>query len=332
MADITMEELLDLRGSKTPMVSIIIPAYNTSAYIVETLESVFAQTFDNFEVIVINDGSPDSDALEHVIAPYRKRILYLKQENRGSAGARNTAIRIARGEYLAFLDSDDTWLPDYLRSQMKLFEETPSLDAAYCDAEHFGRHDFAGKTFMQTYPSNGPVTLASLIMENCHIPFSCAVARKEIVLAAGAFDEGLLRCEDYDLWLRILLRGGQMAYQKKALGRYRTRAGSLSRDTIKVMEALVAIYKKTEKIVELPKETQAILQRQIAQAQANLDLEIGRNLLTTGEFDRARDSFRKANNFFHRAKLNMTILGLQFAPGWTRLAVLSWQKVISSRE
>ena len=114
-------------------VSVIIPAYNTAAYITETLDSVFAQTFKDFEVIVVNDGSPDTEDLERVLQPYRARIVYVKQENRGVSGARNAGILRARGEFLAFLDSDDVWLPDYLAEQMKFLEAHPHLVASIAD-------------------------------------------------------------------------------------------------------------------------------------------------------------------------------------------------------
>lgn len=114
-------------------VSVVIPVYNCVEYTPAALDSVFAQTFTNFEVVLVNDGSPDTEMLEHLIAPYQDRIVYLKQENRGLSAARNTGIRAARGKYLAFLDSDDCWPPEYLAAQMKLFEETPSPDLVYSD-------------------------------------------------------------------------------------------------------------------------------------------------------------------------------------------------------
>ena len=313
-------------------VSIIIPAYNTAKYIRETLDSVFAQTFRNFETIVINDGSPDTDELERALAPFRGRIVYLKQENRGLAGARNTGIRQARGEYLAFLDSDDCWLPDFLASQLKLFEETPSLDVVYCDAQHFGDPALAGKTCMEMSPSNGPVTLESLIREQCVPVASCTVARRQLVVDAGLFDEKFRRCEDYDLWLRILYRRGHIGYQRKVLGRYRTRPGSLSQDGIKMSETLLAVCEKAARTMTLSVETRALLQRQMVGAQAHIHLESGKMLLALGDFDRAKDSFRKADHFFHSAKLKLAIFGLQFAPHWTRLAVLMRQGQVSSGE
>src|SRR3954462_5965377 len=98
-----------------PRVSVIMPSYNTASLICACLDSVFTQSFQDFEVIVVNDGSPDNPDLERGLAPYLEKhaaqIVYIRQQNKRCAGARNTAIRQARGEFLAFLDSDDVWLP-----------------------------------------------------------------------------------------------------------------------------------------------------------------------------------------------------------------------------
>src|SRR5947209_18801381 len=107
------------RADDAPAVSVIIPAYNAAQYIGEALDSVFAQTFTDYEVIVVNDDSPDTAELERALAPYRERVVYIKQENRGPGGARNTAILKARGECVALLDSDDVWLPTFLAEQME---------------------------------------------------------------------------------------------------------------------------------------------------------------------------------------------------------------------
>jgi len=95
-----------------PRVSVIVPAYNTAPFIAETLDSVFAQSMADFEVIVVNDGSPDTPALEQALLPYRARIRYIVQSNGGLSAARNTAIRASGSELVAFLDSDDVWEPD----------------------------------------------------------------------------------------------------------------------------------------------------------------------------------------------------------------------------
>ncbi len=118
-------------------VSVIIPAYNAADFISAALDSIFAQTFNDYEVIVINDGSPDTTLLEQALAPYLARIIYLKQENRGAAAARNAGLRIARGRFVAFLDADDFWLPEYLASQIN-FLDTSNVDLVYADAELIG--------------------------------------------------------------------------------------------------------------------------------------------------------------------------------------------------
>src|SRR6185436_15700253 len=100
-----------------PAVSIVIPAYNCAAYLDHTLRSIWAQTFRDYEVIVVNDGSPDTEALEAVLRPYRDRVVYLRQENRGASAARNTGIRASQAPLVAFLDADDAWEPEYLELQ-----------------------------------------------------------------------------------------------------------------------------------------------------------------------------------------------------------------------
>src|SRR5438270_13228585 len=120
-----------------PSISVVMPAYKVAPYIGEALESVFAQTFTDYEVIVVNDGSPDTEDFEQAIEPYISRIRYLRQENRGASVARNTGLQAARGEFIAFLDADDLWLPPYLDQQMKFIRER-GCDLACADAEYFG--------------------------------------------------------------------------------------------------------------------------------------------------------------------------------------------------
>src|SRR5678815_4195555 len=124
-------------AASAPIVSVIIPAYNAAEYIRAALDSIFSQTLSDYEAIVINDGSPDTSQLEHALTPYLSRIVYLKQENRGAAAARNAGLRIARGRFVAFLDADDFWLPDYLTRQID-FLNTSNADLVYADAELIG--------------------------------------------------------------------------------------------------------------------------------------------------------------------------------------------------
>ena len=117
-----------------PAVSVIIPAFRASRDIADALASVFAQTFTDFEVVLVDDGSPDAAELEAAIAPFRSRIHFIAQPNHGAGAARNTAIRASTGRLLAFLDADDRWLPDFLARQVALLESDRHCALVYCDA------------------------------------------------------------------------------------------------------------------------------------------------------------------------------------------------------
>ncbi len=120
-----------------PAVSIVIPAYNVSRYICEALDSVFTQTFTDYEVILVNDGSVDTDDLEGALVPFAGRLRYIKQENAGASVARNHGLQVAQGEFIAFLDADDLWLPNYLEEQLRFLREH-NCDLVCADALIFG--------------------------------------------------------------------------------------------------------------------------------------------------------------------------------------------------
>src|SRR5947209_6196529 len=119
--------------NRPPAVSVIIPAYRAVETISTALDSVLAQTYTDYEIIVINDGSPDTMEFEGVLSSYDKQINYIKQENKGPSGARNTGIRAARGNYIAFLDADDYWMESYLSEQISILSHDPGLDLIYTD-------------------------------------------------------------------------------------------------------------------------------------------------------------------------------------------------------
>jgi glycosyltransferase involved in cell wall biosynthesis len=128
---------------KSPLISVIVPAYNTSRTIAETLDSVLAQTFEDYEVVVVDDGSPD-DVAELVARSY-PQVRLVRQENRGLAGARNTGIKEAKGEYVAFLDSDDVWLPRKLELQVEQIKTHPEADVFYADCYFWKDGERMGK-------------------------------------------------------------------------------------------------------------------------------------------------------------------------------------------
>lgn len=298
-----------------PGVSVVIPAYNVAAYIGETLDSVFAQTLPPCEVIVVNDGSADTRELEEVLRPYRERITYISQENQGPSAARNTAILRARGEYVALLDSDDLWLPEFLEAQVKELRQNPSLDLIYADALLFGDSILSGQTFMQGAPSRGAVTFDSLLRFECCIITSGVVARKQALVEAGLFDKQFIRCEDFDLWLRLAHRGGKLTYQRRVLGRHRLHAKSLASSSVLMLESQIEVLRKLRRTLPLSPGESKSIERQLVNCEAQVNLESGRSYFISGQYGRAAAAVARANDFYQNPKLKLVILALQVAPG-----------------
>ncbi len=297
-----------------PAVSVIIPAYNVSQYIVEALDSVVAQSISEYEIIVINDGSSDTADLERVLEPFREHIVYLKQENRGAAAARNAGLYVARGEFVAFLDADDSWNPDFLESQLAFIKNNAGCDLVYADALIFGESPLAGRTFMDTCPSKGEVTFESLVTSRCNVITSGVIARRQMVLDAGLFDEDLLRAHDFDLWLRMLRCGARAAYQRRVLLNYRVRPDSLSGDAVQRVERELEAYDKIVHHLELTDEERALIATVVNRLQADLKIEQGKRHLTREEFDEARSEFQASFKLRHNWKLPLVLFFLRLAP------------------
>ena len=313
-----------------PKVSVIMPSYNTATLIGESLDSVFAQDYTDFEVIVINDGSPDTPALERVLEPYRNRIFYLKQQNRRACGARNNGIKNARGEYVAFLDSDDSWMPTYLRTQMEHLERDPSLDMIYCDCQIYGGGPQDGKTFMQTCPSVGEANFEAFLTERCQAPISGMIVRRKSLLDAGLFDESLAMCDDYEMWLRLAHNGARIAYHHAVLAKLRIgRPNSLSSSTARMLGALVTILSNVKANWSMTPQQRALLTDKLEQTQALLALERGKEFLKQGKLEEAREMLEKANGQLQRGKLKAAILGLRLAPGITAMVARNWERFAS---
>jgi glycosyltransferase involved in cell wall biosynthesis len=309
-----------------PRVSIVIPSYNTADLIAACLDSVFAQTFQDFEAIVVNDGSPDTPELEKVLQPYLDRIVYIKQVNKRAAGARNTAIAKARGEFLAFLDSDDTWLPNHLESQMKQFEADPALGLVYANAVLVG--DPARQVeFMEKCPSVGEAGFEALVVERCQIPVSTVVARKAAIVKAGGFDEGLPRCDDYDMWLRTTFYGAKVGYNRQVQARLADgRPGSLGVSRAKMAEAYWSILEKADKNLPLNPGQRKLVRDRAAEIRARYLVEEGKNDLSARDFPKARERFSEANHYFHKAKLSLVLFGLKVAPNATSRLLAFWTR------
>jgi glycosyltransferase involved in cell wall biosynthesis len=298
----------------SPLVSVIVPAYRAAPYIGDTLDSILAQSFTSYEIIVVNDGSPDTEDLERVLSPYREKIVYIAQENRGQAGARNTGLRSARGKFVAFLDQDDQWEPDFLKFHVGIMQADSGLDTHYCDALIFGDTPRKGRTVMEFTPSDGDATFHALVRRDCTVLNCAALSRRETVMRAGMFDESLRYGEDIDLWLRIARQGGRVAYQRKILARARLRADSVSADVARMLEGYLRVLKEIRSSTGLTPADIEVLDRQLDAEKASLHLLNGKGALRRGEVKSAVESLEMANAYFHRPKISAALFLLHLAP------------------
>ena len=193
--------ILNAEQSTTPLVSVVIPVFNRQEMLRQAVASVLSQSFSDLELIVVDDGSRDDIAA--ALSTYADTLTLLYQENKGVSAARNLGVARSRGKYVAFLDSDDLWLPQKLSRQTAFFESHPEVNV--CQTEEIwiknGRRRNPGKRHRK--PS-GMIFLPSL--ELCLVSPSAVMFRKSFFLETGGFDESLPACEDYDLWLRISSR------------------------------------------------------------------------------------------------------------------------------
>ena len=190
-----------VKNPKKPRVSVIIPTYNRGWIIEEAIDSVLNQDFSDFELIVVDDGSDDNT--REILGAYANAITVLHQPNRGVSAARNRGIAEASGQLIAFLDSDDLWLPGKLTTQVKFFEEN-------ADAMINQTHEIWLRNGVRVNPKKRHHKFSGMIFERslalCLVSPSAVMIRKSLFDIIGLFDERLPACEDYDLWLRISCR------------------------------------------------------------------------------------------------------------------------------
>jgi len=278
-------------------VSIIIPVYNGEKYISQALESVLMQTYSEFEVIIVDDGS--TDATKSSVASYNdSRIAYFYKENGGLSSARNYGIQLSVGEYIAFLDADDIWQPEKLQKQVDFLDSHPDFGIVGCDFQFMNDE---GKLFgivrmRKFYPQDG-VNLANLLKHSFLLPSSIMV-RKNVIDDVGVFDPGFDGAEDIEFFLRVFKKY-PLGIVDDVLLRYRIGHPSLSRG--------FRSYQVREKVFDrffqdAPVDFEAVK----ADAYYGLYYNHGKDLLWAGRTAEARVYLRKAC----RNKMNFALFGL----------------------
>jgi glycosyltransferase involved in cell wall biosynthesis len=240
--------------SKRPRVSVIIPSFNREATLKQSVASVLRQTYEEFELIVVDDCSDDrtSEVLSQICDSRMKVITH--DRNRGGSAARNTGIRAAQAEYVAFQDSDDEWLPTKLQKQMAVLENAgPTTIGVYCGMLVLGTvmGDPADSVGVRYLPAPDiPVPLegnihASLLRARSFISTQTFVVRRDLLIRSGGFDESLKALQDWDCFIRVAAHG-QISFVKEPLVLQRFSANSLTRSTRNRVLAMSVILEKYE--------------------------------------------------------------------------------------
>ncbi len=264
------------------MVSVVIPVYNGEDFLAEAVESVLRQTEDDFELIVVDDGS--TDRTPEVCRAFGDSLRYMRKDNGGCASAFNHGIARSRGELVAVHNHDDLWLPRKLEVQMEVMRET-GCDLVFTDAADFaGEPPGPGETrrrrSRRKARRRGSGDMLYELLGGNVIPAVTPLFRRSCFDAAGGFDESLRNAEDYDLWLRMAARGCRFAYVDRVLALRRRHPGGKSRDPDAMHRAREAIMEKLFSLPWLPE----AYRRQRPRAEASLLRETLGNLWRSGKY------------------------------------------------
>lgn len=240
-----------------PAVSVIIPTYNAGRFIHSTIESALRQTLDDFEIVVVDDGSTD-DTLARVRSFRDRRLRIIEQPHRGAPAALNTAIDAARGRYIGFLDHDDLWVPTKLERHVEFLDRNSGVAATFSWSGLIDEQDRR----IDLHPAHwrGPISFRQLLEDNVVGSSSSVVMRRAAILAVGSFDVQFPRCHDSDLLLRIALAhpNGVCAIPEE-LTLYRRHSNQMSRDWRQMHLEWNALLDKCRK--SAPAETSAVERR-----------------------------------------------------------------------
>lgn len=231
----------------SPNVSVIIPTYNREVLIIETIHSVLCQTYKDFEIIVVDDGSIDNT--QKVIKDIGdSRVKYIFENHRGvPAATRNTGIRNAQGQYIAFVDSDDLWLPDKLERQLFVMEKFSDIALVYAQAVSWSEGVISREPLPKPSLAKSGFIFRDLFLRN-FIPSLTVMVRKKIFDTVGYFDEDpdLIAAEDYDLWLRTA-RIARVYFMPEIVAKYRIHSGNISANIENYISQSLAIVNKFRK-------------------------------------------------------------------------------------
>ena len=273
-----------------PTISIITPAYNASEFLSQTVASALAQTFRDFELLIVDDGSTDDTRnIALTWARTDPRIRILTRPHGGPSAARNTAIADARGQYFALLDSDDLWHPTFLDAQMSILTSSRTVDIVTGNAYNLGgARD--GEPINPISKSCPQLSLRD-ILERENSVFIMSVFRRAVVERITGFDERLPLNEDYDFWIRAAHAGFVFVRNPVPLGHYRRRPDSISANEIEMITGILRVFRNARELCgDRPREL-AVIRKQLARFEEERLLASAKANLVGRNFAAASDDF-----------------------------------------
>lgn len=248
--------------SPAPLVSIVTPAYNSAAFIGDTITGALAQTCADFELIVVDDGLTDGTIdVVHAAAGGDSRVVVLRTPHGGPAAARNGAFGIVRGQFIALLDSDDVWMPHYLAEQIALLERFPDRAIVTANAINLGG-SLDGRPLWPSTRGWRELSLRDLILEEDAVCIM-TVFRRAVLDRIGGIDPSFTGNEDYEFWIRAANAGFGILQNRRPLGYYRRRDGSVSADDIRMLDGIMSVLGHVDRLAGLGARERAAIRRQI---------------------------------------------------------------------
>jgi len=275
----------------TPRVSVIIPAYNAATYLPHAMESVMRQTFADWEIVLVDDGSTDHTAA--VCQEYQsklQRLQYIHQPNRGISAARNTALQAARGEFIALLDADDVWLPQRLERGVKVLDSEPETGLVHARVARIdGNGVVLGQLKVEPKHLSGRIA-RNIYTRRAHIICPTAMFRRTCLETIGLFDEALRTTEDRDLWFRIARRW-RVAYIDEVLAYYRLSPLSVTKDLNGLLNGQIQFVSKHY-------QSGACTRMEQLEALGNIYRELGDSMFREGKLTPAIVNYLRAVRYY----------------------------------
>lgn len=272
-----------------PEVSIVMPCHNAAAHLAISVGSVLAQTYDNWELIAVDDGSSDG-TLAWLQAQRDTRIRVFTQTNQGVSAARNAGLAVAHGRYVAFLDADDTWAPTFLEKMQGSLQSHPDAVLAYCGWQNVGLPGGRGEPFVPPDYENAAKT--ETLFAGCRWPIHACLTYAHAIRAAGGFDTRLVVAEDYLLWLEVATRG-PIIRVAEVLAQYQHHDGIQATKNV-TRSILDTLRAKQIFLAGHPEITAAVGHDRIHALTWGRLIQEANALYWRGDIERARPLFRKA--------------------------------------